>query len=137
MADTPRSAVRLEDRRPLSPHLQIYRPILTMMMSIAHRITGIVLYVGTVLVVWYLVAAATGADTFNRAYAVLGSIPGQIVLLGFTWAWFHHLLGGVRHAIWDTGYGMDAKGRELLAAGTLVGGVLLTLLFWFGAYFLR
>ncbi len=137
MAEAPRTALRLEDRRPLSPHLQIYRRTMTMMMSIAHRITGIALYVGTLLVVWYLVAAATGADAFNQAYRVLGSIPGQIVLLGFAWAWFHHFLGGIRHALWDTGYGLDAKGREFLAWGTLIGGALLTLVFWIAIHLFR
>lgn len=137
MSDLTPRAVRLEDRRPLSPHLQIYRPMLTMMMSIVHRITGAALYVGTLLVAWYLIAAATSETAFARAYAVLGSVFGQLILFGFTWALFHHLLGGIRHALWDTGVGMEPKEREWLAQGTLVGGIVLTVLVWIVAYVIR
>ena len=124
-------------RRPLSPHLQIYRPMLTMMMSIVHRITGIALYAGTLLLAWYLIALASGPDAFDTAAWFLNSIVGQIILLGFTWALFHHLLGGIRHFLWDAGYGMDHPAREWLAQGTLVGGLVLTAVVWFVAYVLR
>ena len=137
MSDLTPRVVRLEDRRPLSPHLEIYRPMLTMMMSIVHRITGVILYVGMILIAWYLIAAATSEPAFNRAYSVLASIPGQIVLFGFTWALFHHFFGGIRHAIWDTGVGMEPKEREWLAIGTLVGGIVLTILVWIVAYVVR
>lgn len=137
MPDLSPQGVRLQDRRPLSPHLGIYRPMLTMMMSIAHRITGVALYVGTLLIAWYLVAAAAGEASFAQAYGVLGSIPGQIVLFGFTWALFHHFFGGIRHAVWDTGSGMDPSTRELLAAGTLAGGLIVAVLVWIAAYTLR
>lgn len=124
-------------RRPLSPHLQIYRPAMTMMMSIAHRITGIALYAGTLLLAWYLIALAAGPESFETVAWVLRSLGGQIVLLGFTWALFHHLLGGVRHFLWDAGYGMDHPEREWLAQGTLYGGLLLTGLAWVLAFLLR
>ena len=83
--------------RPLSPHLQIYKPIPTMVMSIVHRITGGALYFGTILVAWWLIAAATGQAYFDLVNWVLGSIIGKIVLLGYTWALLHHMLGGLRH----------------------------------------
>jgi succinate dehydrogenase / fumarate reductase cytochrome b subunit len=137
MTDSTRNSVRLEDRRPLSPHLQIYRPMLTMMMSIAHRITGAALYVGILLVAWYLIAAASGPNAFATAYATIASIPGRIILFGFSWALFHHFLGGVRHAIWDTGGGMEPKEREILAVATLAGGLVLTVLVWIVAYIVR
>ncbi|MEJ0095269.1 MAG: succinate dehydrogenase, cytochrome b556 subunit [Methylocella sp.] len=117
-------------RRPLSPHLQIYRPTLTMMMSIAHRITGVALYGGTFLLAWFLIAASSGPDAFATASFVFNSIIGKLVLFGFTWALFHHLLGGVRHIIWDAGYGLDYPQREWLAKATLIGGAALTLLAW-------
>jgi succinate dehydrogenase / fumarate reductase cytochrome b subunit len=126
----PIAPLGLAKARPLSPHLQIYRPMLTMMMSIAHRITGAALYVGTLLLAWYLIALAAGPETFAPAAAVFGSLLGRFVLLLFTWALFHHLLGGVRHFIWDLGYGMDHPEREYLAMGTLIGGIVLTLLVW-------
>ena len=137
MPDLTPHGVRLQDRRPLSPHLQIYRPMLTMMMSIVHRITGVALYVGMVLIAWYLIAAAAGEQAFSRAYGVLASLPGQVILFGFTWALFHHFLGGIRHAIWDTGVAMDAQGREGLAWATLIGGIVLTVGVWIAAYVLR
>ena len=123
-----------ESWRPLSPHLQIYRPMLTMMMSIAHRITGAALYVGTLLLAWFLIAAATGPDAFAIAAGFLNSIIGKLILFGFTWALFHHLLGGIRHIIWDAGYGFTHPEREYLAQATLIGGIVLTLLAWIIAY---
>ncbi len=135
MAKTDTRALSLEDRRPLSPHLMIYRPMLTMMMSIVHRITGAALYFGTLLLAWYLIALAAGPAPFATVSWVYGSLLGELVLFGFTWALFHHLLGGVRHFIWDLGYGMDHPAREFLAQGTLVGGLLLTVLVWVVAWF--
>jgi succinate dehydrogenase / fumarate reductase cytochrome b subunit len=128
---------KVEHRRPLSPHLQVYRPMLTMMMSIFHRITGAALYAGALLLVYYLVAAANGPASFATAASIYGSIIGQIVLFGFTWALFHHLLGGIRHAIWDTGYGMDHPVREYLAQGTAIGGIALTIIVWALAFVMR
>lgn len=131
--DTRASA--LEDRRPLSPHLQIYRPMLTMMMSIVHRMTGAALYFGTLLLAWYLIALAAGPSSFATVSWVYGSLLGEVVLFGFTWALLHHLLGGIRHFIWDLGYGMDHPAREYLAQATLVGGLVLTVLVWVMAWF--
>jgi succinate dehydrogenase / fumarate reductase cytochrome b subunit len=128
---------KVERRRPLSPHLQVYRPMLTMMMSIFHRITGAALYAGALLLVYYLIAAANGPASFATATSIYGSIIGQIVLFGFTWALFHHLLGGIRHAIWDTGYGMDHPVREYLAQGTAIGGIALTIIVWALAFMMR
>jgi succinate dehydrogenase / fumarate reductase cytochrome b subunit len=127
----------VEQRRPLSPHLQVYRPMLTMMMSIVHRITGVALYAGALLLVYYLVAAANGPAAFATAAAIFGSIIGQIILFGFTWALFHHLLGGIRHAIWDAGYGMDHPAREYLAQSTAIGGIALTVIVWALVYLTR
>jgi succinate dehydrogenase / fumarate reductase cytochrome b subunit len=137
MAEAKTRTVSPEARRPLSPHLQIYRPMLTMMMSIVHRITGIALYLGTLLLAWWLIAAATDARAFDTANSVLTSILGRLVLLGFTWSLFHHLLGGIRHFIWDTGRGMDHPEREYLAQATLIGGFVLTAVVWVVAYMVR
>jgi len=120
--------------RPLSPHLQIYRPMLTMMMSILHRITGAALYVGVLLLVWWLVSAARSDRAFDTAQAFFGHWFGQIVLFGFSWALIHHFLGGLRHLLWDTGRGFDLKTIEWLARGNLIGGVALTVLLWIVAY---
>jgi succinate dehydrogenase / fumarate reductase, cytochrome b subunit len=108
-----------------------------MMMSIAHRITGGALYVGTLLLAWWLIAAASNAQTFATISWFLDSWLGLLILFGFTWALFHHLLGGVRHAIWDSGWGMDDPEREWLARGTLAGGLVLTILVWIIYFFVR
>ena len=123
--------------RPLSPHLTIYRFTITMAMSIAHRITGAALYVGVLLLAWFLIAASTDAATFGAFSAFIDSIIGQLILFGFTWALFHHLLGGVRHFLWDVGYGMDAPLREQMAWATLIGGFALTVLAWAIGYAAR
>ena len=137
MADAQSRAGMTRHPRPLSPHLQVYRPMLTMMMSIAHRITGIALYAGTLLLAWYLIAAASGPQAFSVAAGFLSSWFGLLILFGFTWALFHHLLGGIRHFVWDAGYGMDHPEREYLAQATLVGGAALTVLVWALAFLLR
>jgi succinate dehydrogenase / fumarate reductase cytochrome b subunit len=123
-----------ERRRPLSPHLQIYRPTLTMMMSIIHRFTGVALYGGTLLLAWFLIAASTGPGAFATAAFFINSIVGKLVLFGFTWILFHHLLGGLRHIIGDARYGLDYPQREWLATGTLIGGGALALLVWVIAF---
>ncbi|MCA3554916.1 succinate dehydrogenase, cytochrome b556 subunit [Aestuariivirga sp.] len=124
MADT-RNA-----RRPLSPHLQIYRGGLTMLMSIAHRITGVALYAGTLLLVWWLTAAATSDPYFDMVQAVFASVPGRLVLFGFTWALIHHTLGGIRHLIWDMGRGFGLRHVEMGARLSLAGSIILTLAVW-------
>lgn len=120
--------------RPLSPHLQIYRGGLTMMMSIVHRATGIALYAGTLLLVWWLTAAATSDSYFDLVQAVFGSWIGQIVLFGFTWALVHHTLGGIRHLIWDTGRGFALAFVEAGARLTLAASIILTIAIWVLAY---
>ena len=106
--------------RPLSPHLQIYKFVPTMAMSILHRITGAALYVGTVLVAVWLIAAASGPDHFNRINGLFSTILGQLVLIGYTWALIHHLLGGLRHIMWDVGLGYEKHFANRLAIANLV-----------------
>jgi len=116
--------------RPLSPHLQIYRPMLTMIMSGVHRLTGAALYVGTLLLAWWLIAAASGPNAYAVFQSVASSLIGRIVLFGYTWALIHHMLGGVRHLIWDTGRGFGPVEREWLARANLVGSIVLTVILW-------
>ncbi len=123
--------------RPLSPHLSIYRPMLTMMMSIVHRITGSALYVGTLLVVWWLVAAAIGPSAFAIVDGFFGSILGRLILFGYTWALVHHMLGGIRHFVWDLGHGFGPEAREILARATIAGSVIVTVLIWIVGYLVR
>jgi succinate dehydrogenase / fumarate reductase, cytochrome b subunit len=116
--------------RPLSPHLQIYRLTLTMAMSIVHRITGAALYVGTLLLAWWLLAAASGPNAYGTFQTVASSLIGRLVLFGYTWALIHHMLGGIRHLIWDTIHGLEPAEREWLARANLAGSIVLTILLW-------
>jgi succinate dehydrogenase / fumarate reductase cytochrome b subunit len=125
-----KSSLAQAARRPLSPHLHIYKPMLTMVMSIAHRITGVALYVGTLLLAWFLIAAASDAASFALVASVLNSWFGILVLVGFSWALFHHFMGGIRHAIWDAGIGFEHPARERLAQLTIIGSVALTVVTW-------
>lgn len=122
------------DKRPLSPHLQIYKPSITMTMSIIHRITGAGLYFGTVILVWWLASAASGPGAFETAQGILGSWFGRLVLFGYTWALFHHMLGGIRHFIWDSGAMLDKHTASKVAWASLAGSVALTLLTWSVGY---
>lgn len=117
-------------KRPLSPHLQIYKPIPTMVMSILHRVTGSAMYFGMLIVAWWLVAAATGPAYYEFVNAILSSWLGLLVLIGFTWALMFHMLGGIRHLIWDTGRLFEKETSTKLAWLTLIGSVVLTVLIW-------
>ena len=125
---------KTQTQRPLSPHLQIYRPMLTMMMSIVHRLTGAALYFGTLLVVWWLVALASGPDYFAYVQDIAGSWFGRLVLFGYTWALVHHAIGGMRHLIWDTGRGFDLELVEWMARLNLAGSAVITVVIWIIGY---
>ena len=129
MAETRASA-----ERPLSPHLSIYKPMLTMMMSIVHRITGFGLYFGTLLVAWWLIAAALSPNAYAGIGSFMSSFLGRLILFGYTWALMHHMLGGLRHFIWDMGRGFGPQEREWLAVATLVGSISLTVIIWVIGY---
>ena len=126
--------VKVPVERPLSPHLFIYKPMLTMLMSIVHRITGAGLYFGTLLLAWWLLAAATGPSAYASIGTFMSSLFGRLILFGYTWALLHHMLGGIRHLIWDTGRGFGAHEREWLAIATLVGSIGLTIAVWIVGY---
>lgn len=121
--------------RPLSPHIQVWRPTVTMVTSITHRITGGALGVGTLLLTWWLAAAAAGPEHYATAQAVLGSWFGRLVLFGFTWALFLHLCNGIRHLFWDMGYGYEIKTADRTAWIALAASLVLTILAFALAYF--
>ena len=125
---------RAPGARPISPHLTIYRPMLTMMMSIVHRISGGALYVGTLLLAWWLIAAASGPNGYATVQAFMATFIGRLILFGYTWALLHHMLGGIRHFVWDTGHGFGPGEREWLARATLFGSVTLTIVLWLVGY---
>ena len=123
--------------RPLSPHLQIYRQEINMVMSIVHRITGAALYVGTILLAWWLLAAASGPVYFDYVNGLWSSFLGRAVLLGYTWALIHHALGGIRHLIWDSGRALDIESVNRLCWMTILGSTTLTMVVWVVGYWMK
>jgi succinate dehydrogenase / fumarate reductase cytochrome b subunit len=117
-------------RRPLSPHLQVYRPQITTVISILHRITGIGLGVGTLLLTWWLVAAATSAEAFAAVEGFIGSPLGLLLLLGWTFALFFHLSNGIRHLAWDLGLGFEKAEYHLTGWAVVAAAAILTVLAW-------
>ncbi|MGP1397509.1 MAG: succinate dehydrogenase, cytochrome b556 subunit [Inquilinaceae bacterium] len=116
--------------RPLSPHLQIYRPQITSVLSILHRATGIAMAVGTLVLVYWLLAAAAGPDSFASAQGFVGSFIGQILLFGWSFALFFHLCNGIRHLAWDAGYGFDLDVATLTGWIVVAAASVLTLIAW-------
>jgi succinate dehydrogenase cytochrome b subunit len=120
--------------QPVAPHLQTYRWTLTMALSIVHRATGVALYFGTLLLAWWLIAAASGPTAYANVQAFTDGLIGRLIVFGYTWALLHHLLSGIRHFIWDLGYCFQASEREGLTRAALIGGISLTVLVWIAAY---
>jgi succinate dehydrogenase / fumarate reductase cytochrome b subunit len=122
------------NNRPLSPHLQVYKPQLTTFMSITHRATGIALAVGTLMLVCWLIAAATGESAFNEVQAFLGSIIGRLLLLGWSFALFYHMCNGLRHLFWDMGKGFEIETAYMTGRIVIAASILLTIGAWLWGY---
>lgn len=122
------------DNRPLSPHLQVYRPQLTSVLSILHRITGVGLAVGTLLLVWWLVAAATGPTAFDTVQSFIGSIVGRLLLLAWSFALYYHLCNGIRHLVWDAGKGFELGTAYVSGWLVVIAAAVLTAISWVGGY---
>ncbi len=116
--------------RPLSPHLQIYRPQITSVLSILHRLTGVGMALGAVLVVWWLLAAATGPDYFATVDGLLTSWIGILIMMGSSWALCYHLLNGIRHLVWDIGLGFELETVDKSGKAVVAGSAVLTVLLW-------
>jgi succinate dehydrogenase / fumarate reductase cytochrome b subunit len=120
--------------RPLSPHLQVYRLPLAAILSILHRATGVFLSIGSLLLVWWLMSVAQGEAGFINANAVVGSIIGQLILFGFTFALFFHLSNGIRHLFWDVGVGFELPTVARSSVAVILAAAILTLSVWALAY---
>jgi succinate dehydrogenase / fumarate reductase, cytochrome b subunit len=120
----------MSDPRPLSPHLQVYRWQLTSVLSILHRMTGIALAIGAILLVWWIGAASDGPDSYNRVQWFLGSWIGLLLLFGWSVALFYHLCNGIRHLMWDTGHGLDLKSVYASGWTVLAATAVLTVIAW-------
>lgn len=116
--------------RPLSPHLQIYRPQLTSVLSISHRISGIALAAGAIVFVWQLLAATEGPAAFEAFQAMIGSWLGLVLLVAWSAAFYFHLANGIRHLVWDAGYGFDLSSTYRSGIAVLAATGLLTAITW-------
>ena len=122
------------DNRPLSPHLQIYRPQFTSVLSILHRITGISLAIGTLLLVWWLIAAAAGPTEFDVPQNFIGSFVGRFLLLAWSFALYYHLCNGIRHLVWDAGKGFELGAAYASGLLVVVAAAVLTVISWVAGY---
>ncbi len=120
----------MKSKRPLSPHLQVYKLPLPALLSVLHRGTGAALGVGTLLVTWWLASVAGGPEAFESSSAVLGSFLGSLVLFGWSWALFYHLCNGIRHLMWDVGFGYDIPTTFLTGKVVVGASFVLTVLLW-------
>ena len=116
--------------RPISPHLQVYKPEITSTLSILHRMTGVALAVGTLVLVYWLAAAAQGADSYAIAQGWIGSWIGYLALIGWSWALFYHLCNGIRHLVWDAGYGLEMETAAKTGWAVVVASGGLTVIAW-------
>ncbi len=121
------------DNRPLSPHLQVYRPQWTSVLSILHRATGVASAIGAVYVAWWLVAAATGGAYYECFVWFSGSIVGKLIFMGFTFSLFYHLCNGIRHLVWDTGRNLELEGAYKSGLMVVGGAVVLSAIAWIAA----
>jgi succinate dehydrogenase / fumarate reductase, cytochrome b subunit len=116
--------------RPLSPHLQVYRPQITSVMSISHRITGVALAAGTLLLVCWIGAAASGAEGYATVQGFIASWFGKVILFGWSFCLFYHLANGIRHLFWDAGKGFEIETMEMTGKLVIAASVVLTILAW-------
>jgi succinate dehydrogenase / fumarate reductase cytochrome b subunit len=124
-------------RRPLSPHLQVYKPQITSALSIFHRVTGVALSVGTLMLVWWLVAAATSDSAYATASGFIGSWFGMLLLFGWTVALWYHFCAGIRHLFWDGGYGFELPTVHLTGKLVLAATAVLSVLTWIVIFAVR
>ena len=119
--------------RPLSPHLQIYRPQLTSVLSITHRATGLLLCAGAIVFAWWVVALAAGPEAFAAVRSALGSWLGILFLAAWTFSFFFHLCNGIRHLFWDAGFGFEIRTAHASGKAVIAGSIVLTVLSWAAA----
>jgi succinate dehydrogenase / fumarate reductase cytochrome b subunit len=121
--------------RPISPHLQVYKPQLTSVTSILHRFSGIALSAGVLYLLCWLIAAANGAESFDALQSFNGSFIGRVLLFGWSVAFFYHLLNGIRHLAWDAGFGFELPAAAKSGYAVIIGTAILTIAAWVIGYF--
>ena len=123
--------------RPLSPHLQIYKPQITSVLSIMHRITGVSLSIGSIILVAWVVALASGLESYSDFINITNHWFSHLILFGFTFALYYHLSNGIRHLFWDAGFGFELKSVYLSGLLVVVSDFIMTMATWSFIYFLR
>ena len=119
-----------DSKNPLSPHLQIYRWQVSSLVSITHRISGIINLIALILIFFWLVFLSLGESNYELFLLKINNFAGKFILIGFTWSMFFHLLSGVRHLVWDLGYGFEVKTANISGVIVIVSSLALTVIFW-------
>jgi len=123
-------------QRPLSPHLQIYKPQLTSILSILHRATGVALSIGSIILVSWVIALTLGEATYLSYLKIINNWFGKLILFGFTFALFYHFSNGIRHLFWDAGYGYDLKQAYMSGTLVIIASLTLTIITWLLVFFI-
>ena len=119
-----------DSNNPLSPHLQIYRWHISSLLSITHRISGVVNLLALILIFFWLLFLSSGENNYELFLLVINSFFGKFILIGFTWSMTFHILSGIRHLAWDLGYGFEIKTANISGAVVIILSLLLTVIFW-------
>ena len=117
-------------KNPLSPHLQIYRWHISSLLSITHRISGVVNLLALILIFFWMIALSLGENNYESFLLIINSFFGKFILIGFTWSMILHSLSGVRHLIWDLGYGFEIKTANISGIIVIISSLVLTIIFW-------
>ena len=119
-----------DSQKPLSPHLQIYRWHISSLLSITHRISGIINLVALIFIFFWLLVLSFGANNYEIFLLIINSFFGKFILVGFTWSMSFHVLSGIRHLAWDLGYGFEIKNANISGIAVIILSLVLTIIFW-------
>ena len=119
-----------DSKNPLSPHLQIYRWHISSLLSITHRISGVINLLALILIFFWLIFLSLGENNYQSFLLIINSFIGKFILIGFTWSMSFHLLSGIRHLVWDLGYGFKIKTANITGVIVIISSLVLTIIFW-------
>jgi len=120
----------MENKNPLSPHIQIYRWHISSLLSITHRIVGVINLLALILIFFWLLTLSFGESSYELFLIIINSFFGKFILIGFTWSMSFHLLSGIRHLFWDLGYGFEIKTANISGIIVIISSLVLTIIFW-------
>ena len=119
-----------DSKNPLSPHLQIYKWHISSLLSIIHRISGVINLLALILIFFWLIFLSLGENNYQSFLLIINSFIGKFILIGFTWSMSFHLLSGIRHLVWDLGYGFEIKTANITGVIVIISSLTLTIMFW-------